>query len=155
MHCWQWEPLSKKWIRSSFSLCWHGGSLIAAHRSSLGCCWAGRGWICVSLKIQFNSNQTILVYEPVWSNEPNFALQPCLKLVTATTHVHAFWEGDSSMEHKCGRTRRWWGRCPRKNKLHFFRKDGFISIGFGNINAILIFCLIWYWVLFPEEFTIG
>ena len=79
------------------------------------------------------------VIEPVWSNEPKFALQPHLKLVTAATHVHAFWEGDSSMEHMCGRTRRWWGHGPRKNKLHFFRKDGFISIGFGNINAILIF----------------
>ena len=88
------------------------------------------GYACT---VKFN------VVEPGWSNEPKFALQPHLKLVTAATHVHAFWEGDSSMEHKCGRTRRWWGRCPRKNKLHFFRKDGFISIGFGNINAILIF----------------
>ena len=79
------------------------------------------------------------VVEPSWSNEPKSALQPHLKLVTAASHVHAFWEGDSSMEHRCGRTRRWWGHGPRKNKLHFFRKDGFISIGFGNINAILIF----------------
>ena len=95
------------------------------------------------------------VVEPPWSNVPKSALQPHLKLVTAASHVHAFWEGDSSMEHRCGRTRRWWGHGPRKNKLHFFRKDGFISIGFGNINAILIFCLVWYWVLFPEEFTTG
>ena len=26
---------------------------------------------------------------------------------------------------------------PQKNKLHFFRKDGFISIGFGNIKCYL------------------
>ena len=54
------------------------------------------------------------VVEPFWSNEPKFALQPHLKLVTAATHVHAFWEGDSSMEHRCGRTWRWWGHGPRK-----------------------------------------
>ena len=86
------------------------------------------------------------VVEPPWSNEPKSALQPHLKLVTAASYVHAFWEVNLSMEHRYGRIRRWWGHGPRKNKLHFFRKDGFISIGFGNINAILIFCLIWYWV---------
>ena len=54
------------------------------------------------------------VVEPFWSNEPKSALQPHLKLVTAASHVHAFWEGDSSMEHRCGRTWRWWGHGPRK-----------------------------------------
>ena len=47
-----------------------------------------------------------------------------------------FWEGDSSMEHKSGRIRRWWGRCPRKNKLHFVRKDRFIDIGFGEYKRL-------------------
>ena len=40
------------------------------------------------------TNVNFNVVEPSWSNEPKSALQPHLKLVTAASHVHAFWEGD-------------------------------------------------------------
>ena len=44
---------------------------------------------------------------------------------------------------------RGWGRCLRKTKLHFVRKDKFIDICFGGYKR-----LSWdlYWVLCPEEF---
>ena len=44
---------------------------------------------------------------------------------------------------------RGWGRCLRKTKLHFVRKDKFIDICFGEYKR-----LSWdlYWVLCPEEF---
>ena len=44
---------------------------------------------------------------------------------------------------------RGWGRCLRKTKLHFVRKDKFIDIDFGEHKR-----LSWdlYWVLCPEEF---
>ena len=31
---------------------------------------------------------------------------------------------------------RGWGRCPRKTKLHFVRKDRFIDIGFGEYKRL-------------------
>ena len=40
------------------------------------------------------NNVNFNVVEPPWSNEPKSALQPHLKLVTAASHVHAFWEGN-------------------------------------------------------------
>ena len=44
---------------------------------------------------------------------------------------------------------RGWGRCLRKTKLHFVRKDKFIDICFGEYKR-----LSWdlYWVLCPKEF---
>ena len=91
-------------------------------------------WGCQSVLPQKPTKTEPAVFEPVWSNEPKFAL-PALPIAGDCHNLcpYILREGDSSMAHKSGRIRRWWGRCPRKTKLHFVRKDRFIDIGFGGI----------------------
>ena len=75
----------------------------------------------------------------------------CLWLVTTTTYAHTFERGRFPYDAQEWENleMRGWGRCLRKTKLHFVRKDKFIDIDFGEHKR-----LSWdlYWVLCPEEF---
>ena len=75
----------------------------------------------------------------------------CLWLVTTTTYAHTFERGRFPYDAQEWENleMRGWGRCLRKTKLHFVRKDKFIDICFGEYKR-----LSWdlYWVLCPEEF---
>ena len=58
----------------------------------------------------------------------------CLWLVTTTTYAHTFERGRFPYDAQEWENleMRGWGRCLRKTKLHFVRKDKFIDIDFGE-----------------------
>ena len=76
--------------------------------------------------------------------------------MTAASYVHAFWEVNPLWNIGAGEPGDDEGMAPVKTNLKgwIYCKRSF-GIGSGNTNAILIFCLIWYWVVFLEGFTIG